>query len=116
DGITNASVLTLTGSAEANAAVKVYDGATLLGNAVANSTGAWSFTTATLANATHNLTATATDTAGTTSATSAVLSITVNNTTIAAPVITSFSNDSNVAGDGVTNDNTLTLTGTAGAN
>jgi parallel beta-helix repeat protein len=33
-----------------------------------------------------------------------------------APIIASFSNDSGVAGDGLTNDNTPTLTGTAAAN
>ena len=36
DGITNANALTLSGTAQANATVKVYDGATLLGSAVAN--------------------------------------------------------------------------------
>ena len=34
----------------------------------------------------------------------------------AAPNIASFSNDTGVAGDGITNDNTLTLAGTAAAN
>ena len=42
DGITNDSTLTLTGTAEANSTVKVYDGATLLGSATANGSGAWS--------------------------------------------------------------------------
>ena len=56
DGITNDNTLTLTGSAEANATVKVYDGATLLGTATANGAGAWSFTTAALANGAHSLT------------------------------------------------------------
>ena len=42
DGITNDNTLTLTGTAEANATVKVFDGATLLGSAVANGSGAWS--------------------------------------------------------------------------
>ena len=46
--------------------VKVYDGATLLGSATANGSGAWSFTTAALANGAHSLTATATDVAGNT--------------------------------------------------
>ena len=46
DGITNDNALTLTGTAEANSTVKVYDGATLLGSALANGTGAWSYTTA----------------------------------------------------------------------
>ena len=48
DRITNASTLTLTGTAEANSTVKVYDGATLLGSATANGSGAWSYTTAAL--------------------------------------------------------------------
>ena len=54
--------------------VKVYDGATLLGSATANGSGAWSFTTGALANGGHSLTATATDAAGNTSAASAALS------------------------------------------
>ena len=33
-----------------------------------------------------------------------------------APTIASFSTDSGTVGDGITNDNTLTLTGTAAAN
>ena len=49
DHITNATTLTLTGTAEANSTVKVYDGATLLGSATANGSGAWSYTTAALA-------------------------------------------------------------------
>ena len=42
DGITNDNTLTLTGTAVANSTVKVYDGATLLGTATANGSGAWS--------------------------------------------------------------------------
>ena len=42
DRITNDATLTLTGTAEANATVKIYDGATLLGSATANGSGAWS--------------------------------------------------------------------------
>ena len=73
DGITNDNTLTLTGTAEANSTVKVYDGATLLGSATANGSGAWSYTTAALANGAHSLTATATDAAGNTGAASAAL-------------------------------------------
>ena len=116
DGITNASTLTLTGTAEANSTVKVYDGATLLGSATANGTGAWSFTTAALSNAIHSLTATATDAAGNTGAASTALSVTVDTVAPVAPTITSFSPDSGVVGDGITNASTLTLTGTAEAN
>ena len=116
DGITNDNTLTLTGTADANATVKVYDGATLLGSAVANGSGAWSFTTGTLSNAAHSFTATATDAAGNTGAASTALAVTIDTTAPVAPSITAFSTDSGVVGDGITNDATLTLTGTAEAN
>jgi hypothetical protein len=54
--------LALTGTAEANSTVKVYDGTKLLGTATANGSGAWSYTTGTLLDATHSFTATATAT------------------------------------------------------
>ena len=85
DGITNDNTLTLTGTAEANATVKVYDGATLLGSVAANGSGAWSYTTAALANGAHSLTATATDAAGNTGVASAALSVTIDTTAPAAP-------------------------------
>ena len=116
DGITNDNTLTLTGSAEANATVKVYDGVTLLGSATANGAGAWSFTTAALANGAHSLTATATDVAGNTSAASAALNVTIDTSAPVTPAIASYSTDSGTVGDGITNDNTLTLTGSAEAN
>src|SRR4029078_10118269 len=116
DGITNDNTLTLTGTAEANATVKVYDGATLLGSAVPNGAGAGSYTTGPLANGGHSLTATATDAAGNTGAASSVLNVTIDTAAPVAPSITSFSNDTGTAGDGITSDNTLTLTGTAEAN
>ena len=115
DGVTTASVLTLSGTAEANATVKVFDGATLLGTAAANSSGAWSFTTGTLSNAAHSFTATATDAAGNTGVASSALAVTVV-PPAAAPVITSFSPDTGVVGDGITDPAILTLTGTAVAN
>ena len=78
DGITNDNTLALTGTAEANSTVKVYDGATLLGTAKANASGAWSLTTSVLVDGTHNFTAVDTDLAGNISAPSAVLKITVD--------------------------------------
>ena len=42
--------------------------------------------------------------------------MTIDTTAPVAPSITSFSTDSGTVGDGITNDNTLTLTGTAEAN
>ena len=115
DHITNDNALTLTGTAEAGSTVKVYDGATLLGSAAANGSGAWSYTTGTLANGGHSLTATATNSTGNTGVASSALSVTVDTAAPVAPTIASYSTDSGVAGDHITNDNALTLTGTAEA-
>ena len=76
---------------------------------------AWSYTTAVLPNGGHSLTATATDAAGNTGVASSALNVTIDTAAPVAPSITSFSTDSGVVGDGITNDNTLTLTGTAEA-
>ena len=105
----------MTGTAEANSTVKVFDGATLLGSAVANGSGAWSFTTGTLSNAAHSFTATATDAAGNAGVASSALAVTVV-APPGVPVITSFSPDTGVVGDGITDPAILTLTGTAVAN
>ena len=78
DGITNDNTLALTGSAQANSTVRLYDGATLLGSATANGSGAWSYTTAVLADGAHNFTATASDAAGNVSAASAGFSVTID--------------------------------------
>ena len=96
--------------------MKVYDGATLLGTVTANGSGAWSYTTAALSDGAHSLTATATDAAGNTGVASAALAVTVDTAAPVAPTIASFSTDSGVVGDDITNDNTLTLTGAAEAN
>ena len=106
DGITNDNTLTLTGTAVANSTVNVFDGATLLGTAAANSSGAWSYTTGTLANGAHSFTATDT-VSGTTSAASAPLAVTVDTVAPTAPVISSNS---------VSPFNVVTLNGTAEAN
>ena len=115
DGITNDNTLALTGSAQANSTVRVYDGATLLGTVTANGSGAWNYTSAALPDGSHSFTATATVGVDTSSA-SAALSVTIDTVAPGVPTITSFSNDSGVVGDGITNDNTLALTGSAQAN
>jgi Ca2+-binding RTX toxin-like protein len=116
DGITTDNTLTLTGTAAAGAAVKIYDGATLLGTTTASGGGAWSFDTSTLPIGAHSFTATATDAAGNTSAASSALSVAIQAVQLAAPVITSFSSDTGIVGDYITSDSTLTLSGTAMAN
>jgi len=78
DKITTASVLTLSGTAEAGSTVKLFDGTTPIGTASANTSGAWNLTTAKLSTGTHNFTATATDAAGNTSAAASPLSLRVD--------------------------------------
>ena len=111
--------LNLTGSAEANSLVQVYDGTTWIGSTNANQNGTWGLTSATLSPGSHSLTAKATDAAGNTGAASSVVTASTGTgqapTSPAAPTIASFSNDSGTAGDRITNDNTLTLTGSAAA-
>src|SRR5437868_6594599 len=55
------------------------------------------------------------DTAGNISSASTALNVTVDTVAPGTPIVTSFSPDSNVVGDGVTNANQVTLTGTAAA-
>ena len=54
--------------------------------------------------------------AGNTSAASTAMAVTIDTGAPVAPTIVSFSTDSGVVGDHITNDNTLTLTGSAEAN
>jgi hypothetical protein len=115
DGITDLNHVTLVGAAEANSTVKVYDGTALVGTAVANSGGAWSFSTGTLADGTHNFTATDTDAAGNTSASSPAMHVTVDTAAPLAPTMASFSPDSAAMGDGITKADVLTLSGSADA-
>jgi glycosyl hydrolase family 16/Big-like domain-containing protein len=114
----NSQGVTLTGTAEANSTIKVFDGTNQIGTATANSTGAWSYATGPLTVGSHSFTAKAMDAAGNTGAASAAtaVNVTASNPSTGAPTIASFSNDSGVVGDKITNDNTLTLTGTAAAN
>ena len=114
----NANKVTLNGTAEANSTVQVFEGSTQLGTATTNGSGTWTFTTATLTSGAHNFTAKAMDAAGNNSGASVATNVTIGTTTQApgAPTISSFSSDSGTVGDHITNDSTLTLTGTAAAN
>ena len=102
-GVTDANVLSLTGTAAASSTVTLYDGTTSLGTATADGSGNWTFTTATLVDGTHNFTATDT-VSGATSAASAALAVSVDTVAPAAPVITS---------DTIVNTDQVTVTGSA---
>jgi VCBS repeat-containing protein len=94
---TNDTRPTLSGTAEANATVRIYDGITLVGTVTADGSGNWTLpqTTTALAEGTHNLTATATDAAGNTSVASAVTTIIVDTIAPTAPTGT-FNADGSV--------------------
>ena len=120
DDVTNqTSALTITGQAEANARVELFDGTTSIGTTTASATGAFSLDV-TLAAGARSITAKATDVAGNVGAASAVLAITVDGTPPAAPTALDLAaaddSGSNNA-DNVTNQTSaLTITGQAEAN
>lgn len=128
---TTPNTVTLTGTAEANSTIKVFDGSTQIGTATANGSGSWTYTSGALASGNHSLTSKAMDAAGNTGTASQAVTVNIPSTPTnptnptnpsnpgtpsAAPKIASFSNDTGKVGDGITSDNTLTLTGTAAAN
>jgi hypothetical protein len=119
DGVTRVTTPTVTGTGEAHATVTLYDGAgtTVLGTATADANGAWTITSAALADGSHALRVTETDAAGNVSTRGAALTVTVDThapATAAAPVLASAS-DSGTAGDRITKVNTPTFNGTAEA-
>ena len=116
DGITSANVLTVAGTAPANATVKVYDGANLVGSVVAGANGTWTVITTALPDGTHNFTATATDASNNTSAASSAKNVIVDTTTPVTATISLQSVDSGTAGDNITNVKVVSLTGVAEIN
>ena len=118
DGITSNAMPEFTGTAEANATVKLYDtnGTTLLGSTTADGSGNWSITSSTLTDGSHTLTARQTDAAGNTSGASGGLVVEID-TSAAAPAAPTLAvaSDGGVPGDGITKYVTPTITGTAEA-
>ena len=112
DTINGNNSVTLSGTAEANSTVTVYDGQTTLGTTTANASGAWSYPTAPLTNGNHAFTATATDAAGNTSAVSNSVDPII--TQAVAPTISSIA-ESPSSGD-LDAGNVLTLTLTMSEN
>ncbi|SOY67892.1 Ig-like domain-containing protein [Cupriavidus taiwanensis] len=115
---TNDSTPTLTGTADAGSTISIYNGATLLGTAVADATtGAWSFTPTTeLADGPHALTATATDAAGNVSSPTAAFNLTVDTAApTATATVTALTDDTGTAGDWITADTTPVVSGTLSA-
>ena len=87
DNRTNLTTPTVAGTAEAGTTVKLFDGATQIGTAVATG-GNWAITTSALTSGAHTLTATATDSATNLSVSSASVVVTVDNVAPATASVT----------------------------
>ncbi|WP_245609635.1 Ig-like domain-containing protein, partial [Trabulsiella guamensis] len=111
---------TISGKAEADSTVSIIDNGTVIGTAVADINGNWSFTPgAPLANGPHDITTKVTDTAGNTGPEGTHVNIIVDVTPGQAE-ITAIKDDvgdvtANVAQNGVTDDTRPEITGTAKA-
>ena len=119
DGVTNDQHITISGTAEANAAVEVSSQYGSIRSTLADANGDWilDITDISLFEIVVNLTAKAVDLAGNRSAASDVFVLTPDFTAPAKPVITGISDDTGSSNsDGVTNDEHITISGTAEAN
>jgi PKD repeat protein len=103
----NSHTVVLSGTAEPNSTIVVYDGSASVGGASTNGAGNWTSTLTSVADGAHAYTATATDAAGNTSPASAQLHITVDTQAPAAPAITSPADHS------YNNTHTVVVSGTA---
>ena len=106
--LTNDSTPTISGTAEANSTVKLYDNTTEIGSGSADPNGDWSITTSNLTDRQYNVTAKATDAAGNTSDASSGYTFTVDTTEPQKPTITTNAQYQTTT--------TPTISGTAEAN
>ncbi|MGR7778017.1 Ig-like domain-containing protein, partial [Klebsiella aerogenes] len=118
-GLTNDATPALSGTAEAGSTVTIYDGSTVLGSAVADEDGHWSFTPDPLGEGEHRFSTTVTDVAGNISGHSPDFVLTVD-TTVAPVSDLQVTDDvaqhtGPLASGGLTNDATPALSGTAEA-
>lgn len=121
NGFSNDNRPVISGTAEGNATITVYDGTKVLGTTTANASGAWTFRpSTTLADGVHSFTATATDAAGNVG--SASPTFTLNVDTVAPGLITGLTVYDDVAPDlgyltsgNITNDTKPTFSGVAEA-
>ena len=114
DALTNAKAVTLRGTAEPGAVVKVYDHGAEIASTMANASGAWSVTATDLGDGAHSFTTTVVDEAGNESAISAERKVTVDTAApVAAPVAEVKRADDGASVTAATNTKTVVLRGTA---
>ncbi len=110
DDKTDDTTPTLTGHAEANNIVSIYENKLLVGSVQADATGVWTYTIPApgLTEGAHALTATQTDKAGNVSDPAGPFNLIVDTTApVTMATIASITDDSGTVGDFITNDNTL---------
>jgi hypothetical protein len=120
DKITSDNTLTITGTAEAGSIIKVYDSSSgspvLVGTVLVGPDGNYSVTTSALSDGSHPLSITSTDAAGNISQPVGIGTWVIDSATPTAPSVGSVSQDTGTnTTDKITSDNTLTITGNAGA-
>ncbi|MDY0961659.1 Ig-like domain-containing protein [Massilia sp. CFBP9026] len=118
DNITSDSTPTFSGGAgsvEGLATVRVYAGATLIGQTTANADGSWNATSSALASASYQVTVVASDEAGNASIASNPLSLVIDTVAPGAPTlpVLATGSDSGVKNDNITNAATQTIGGAA---
>lgn len=119
---TNDTRPVLSGSAEANARIAIYDNGTLLTTVTATIDGTWEFLSTTLGNGQHVFTAIATDAAGNVGPASSGFILNVDTVAPSTPILTSVVDDitggvfnAALSNGQLTNDARPTLNGTAEA-
>ncbi len=119
DNITADNTPSVSGTADPNAVVKLYDtdGTTLLGTTTADGKGSWGITSSQLGDGSHTLKVTQTDGSSNTSPLSTGLTVNID-TTVNAPATLAVASgsDSGTKGDGISNSGTPIITGTSEAN
>jgi hypothetical protein len=116
DKLTHERELVFTGTAEAGATVRLYDGGTEIGHGTADG-GTFTITSSALLDGSHTIVARAFDAAGNASSASGTVTVVVDTAAPAAvnaPLLSAAS-DSGAAGDGITRVKSPTLAGTAEA-
>ena len=114
DQVTKDNTLVITGKAEPNSIIKVYNHGVLIKTGLANSEGLYQIALDELVDGTYNLTVTATDVAGNQSRRTSLGDWVIDTSEPSSPSIYSVSSDTgSSSSDQKTNDNTLTIIGKA---
>jgi VCBS repeat-containing protein len=107
-GSTNDTTPTLSGGAEAGSTVTIKDGTTVLGTALADNTGVWTFTPTALPQGAHNFSVTATDAVGNVSTASNNYAVTISIAPLAVGDSFTGNEDTPITGNVLTNDANVT--------